>query len=197
VGLVKTSKKLEIGDEILVFQTEDEYIEFDERKEQAQKEVRALPQGQRYIIFLMKKNYRESYSPNTKILYKRTVREFDPMKGIPKYKDHNLTFIGGRIKTSNYEEIAFLDMHKKWFIRETERELTPLEKAVKEKDELAKKLEELQKQLEVKEVKPENQVTIEEVKQNKPIEENKEIVENIKPKIEEKKAGKRGRPRKS
>jgi len=195
VGLVKTSKKLEIGDEILVFQTEDEYIEFDERKEQAKKEIGLLPQGQKYIIFLMKKNYRESYSPNTKILYKRTVREFDPMKGIPKYKDHNLTFIGGRIKTSNYEEIAFLDMHKKWFIRETERELTPLEKAVKEKDELAKKYEELQKQLAEKKDTNITDIPVENITEDKPIEIiNKEINE---PKTEIKKAGKRGRPRKS
>ncbi|MBU2061849.1 MAG: hypothetical protein KKH44_08400 [Bacteroidetes bacterium] len=143
--IVKTARKLEIGDELLPWANNDEeYEEFESRIETAKNEIKALPPGAKFITFMMRKDYRQSRPQNTRMLYKRSVVSFQPKTGAPVYKDHMLQFIWGMIKTSNYEEIAFLDMHNKWFMREADRELTPAEKLAKENAELKAKLAALQ-----------------------------------------------------
>ena len=69
MAIVKTARKLEIGDEILSWaNTEEEHDEFEKRIELARKELKALPGGSKSITFLMRKKYRDTHSQNSKIL---------------------------------------------------------------------------------------------------------------------------------
>jgi len=209
--IIKTARKLEIGDELLPWANSDEeHDEFEKRIEDVQAELKAMPQGKRFITFIMRSEYRKSRPQNSKILYKRSVSAFNPKTGAPDYKDHTLKFNWGMIRTSNFEEIAFLDMHNDWFIREANRELSATEKLAKENEELKAKLAALQaidKQKEeiLKETesygKTERQEERQEQEEEK-AEENREYrddkadsTETIK-KIE-KKEKQRGRPRKT
>ena len=142
MAIIKTAKKIEIGDEILPWaDTDEEHNEFIERVKKAKEEIKSLPNENRYVTFLMRKSYSATHSQNSKILYKRTVKGFYPATGMPDYKDHFLKFNWGMIRTSNYEEIAFLDMHSMWFVREENKELTSQEKMAKELKELKAELE--------------------------------------------------------
>ncbi len=200
--IVKTARKLEIGDELLPWaNTDEEHDEFGERIDMAKDEIRKLPSGAKSITFLMKKEYRNLHSQNTRILYKRTVNAFNPKTGAPDYKDHMLKFNWGMIRTSNYEEIAFLDMHNKWFMREANRELTKEEKLAKENEELKAKLAALtdiekQKTDIVNETKDMEQ----KVEQIEDVSDIKFGVDPNAPqpiRVEVKEKGKRGRPKKS
>lgn len=144
MAIVKTARPLQIGDEILTWADNDEYYDIWENKVQsAREELKSLPDGSKSITYLMKKSYKDKHSQNSKILYKRTVKSFDFKTGAPDYKDHMLKFNWGIIKTSNYEEIAYLEMHPEYFVRETNRELTPVEKQAKKIEELEAKLKAL------------------------------------------------------
>jgi DNA gyrase/topoisomerase IV subunit A len=125
----------------------EEHKEFEDRVKGARIEIKALPEGARNITFLMRKEYRNSHSQNPSILYKRSIESFYPASGAPKYKDHFLKFNWGMIRTSNFEEIAFLDMHPKWFVREANRELTKEEKMARQIEELKVEKAKLESQL--------------------------------------------------
>ena len=189
MAIVKTARKLEIGDEILSWaNTEEEHDEFEKRVESARKELKALPEGSKSITFLMRKKYRDAHSQNSKILYKRSVRGFYPASGSPDYKDNFLKFNWGMIRTSNFEEIAFLDMHFDWFVREANRELSPMEKMTKE-------IEELKAKLEVKEKPKEEpkEITFDPIAEAKEeIKEEKEKKEKRKKKKKKRKVAKNG-----
>ena len=193
--IVKTQRKLEIGDELLPWANSDEeHDEFEQRIENARAEVKALPIDRRHITFIMRKEYRDSRPQNSKILYKRSIVAFNPKTGAPDYKDHTLKFNWGMIRTSNYEEIAFLDMHNKWFIREENRELTPTEKLAKENAELKAKLAALQNiEQQKQDIISETEIIEKEI-----VEPVEEIQQEEKPAIKvEKKESKRGRPKKT
>src|SRR4030066_684635 len=105
MAIVKTARKLEIGDEILSWaKGEEDHKDCEDRVKGAKIEIKALPEGSRNITFLMKKGYRDTHSQNSKILYKRSIDSFYPTSGAPKYKDHFLKFNWGMIRTSNFEE---------------------------------------------------------------------------------------------
>lgn len=158
MAIVKTARKLEIGDEIIPWaNTDEEHEEFEKRIEEARKEIKTLPEGSKNIAFLMKKAYRDTHSQNSKILYKRSVKGFYPASGSPDYKDHFLKFNWGMIRTSNFEEIAYLDVHPNWFVREANRELTKEEKMAKRIEELESKLEKMESPKE--EPKTESEIT--------------------------------------
>ena len=122
----KDGKSLSIGDEYFVWEDEDKINEFIERREKAKTEIKSLESGKRWILFLLKRGYNTPYSINTRVQYKQTIKKFRT-DGSPIYRPHYLTVNAGRIKTSNSEEIAFLDMSDD-FIRETDRPLTQAEK---------------------------------------------------------------------
>lgn len=197
--IVKTTRKLEIGDELLPWaNTDEEHNEFEERVENAKEEVKALPSGAKSITFIMRKEYRNSHPQNTKILYKRSIISILPKTGAPNYKDHMLTFNWGMIRTSNYEEIAFLDMNNKWFIRETNRELSPTEKLAKENAELKAKLAalvDIEKQKE-EAIQQDKDIVepVTEVKEEEVLGQDPNKPEPIK--VEVKETKKRGRPKK-
>lgn len=200
--IVKTARKLEIGDELLPWaNTEDEHDEFVERVDMAKDEMKKLPSGGKSITFLMKKEYRNLHSQNTRILYKKTVNAFNPKTGAPDYKDHILKFNWGMIRTSNYEEIAFLDMHNKWFMREANRELTPTEKLAKENEELKAKLAALTN-IDKQKTEIENETKVIEQKVEKIID-TEDIKFGVDPnapqpiRVETKDKKQRGRPKKS
>jgi hypothetical protein len=155
MAIVKEARPLVIGDEILPWvNTDEEYNEWEKNVESARAELRELPQGSKSITYLMKKSYKDQHSQNSKILYKKTVKKFDFKTGAPGYKDHVLKFNWGMIRTSNYEEIAYLEIHPQWFVREANRELTPMEKMAKKNAELEAELNAL-KNSGKEEVKPE------------------------------------------
>jgi hypothetical protein len=133
-----------VGQEFLVFEDPDKKEEFYSRVKEVEKELKTLPKGNRYITFYMTRDYKRNFSPNTRILYKEVVRKIDRVDGHPHYKPHFISIRQGRIRTSNPEEIAFLDM-KKGFVRAEDRELSPLEK---EKMELQRIKEEKNKAIE-------------------------------------------------
>lgn len=157
MAIVKTSRPLVIGDEILPWvNTDEEYDEWEKKVEEARNELKELPQGSKSITYLMKKSYKDRYSQNSKILYKKSVNKFDFKTGAPDYKDHLLKFNWGMIRTSNYEEISYLELHPEWFVREANRELTPTEKLAKENEELKAKLKALENSAQVKEIPKES-----------------------------------------
>lgn len=153
MAIVKTARPLEIGDEILPWaETDEEYNEWEKQVGDARQELRELPQGSKSITYLMKKSYKDNYSQNSKILYKKSVNKFDFKTGAPDYKDHLLKFNWGMVRTSNYEEIAYLEMHPEWFVREANRELTPMEKLAKKNAELETEINALKNSGQVKEI---------------------------------------------
>jgi hypothetical protein len=167
MSIVKTARPLQIGDEILPWvKNDEEYSNWENKVKEAENELKGLPQGSKSITYLMKKAYKDRFSQNSKILYKKSINKFDYKTGAPDYKDHFLKFNWGIIRTSNYEEIAYLEMHPEWFIREANRELTPQEKLAKENAELKAKLESYENQSKVKALEELNSV-------------NKEISEEI------------------
>ena len=144
MAIVKTARPLQIGDEILPWvNTDEEFDEWEKKVEEVKQELKGLPQGSRNITYLMKKEYKNNYSWNSKILYKKSINRFDFKTGAPDYKDYELKFNWGMKRTSNYEEIAFLEMHPQWFVREANRELTQTEKQAKKIEELEKENAEL------------------------------------------------------
>jgi len=199
--IIKTARRLEIGDELLPWaNTDEEHDEFEKRIEGARVEIKALPPGSKSVTFVMRKDYRKSHPQNTRILYKRSVNFFHPKTGAPEYKDHMLQFKWGMIRTSNFEEIAFLDMHNDWFVREANRELSPTEKLSKENAELKAKLaalQDIEKQKEeiIKETENYGKAEGQEERQEQKEEKAEEVKTNFE-KIEIK-ARPRGRPKKS
>ncbi len=129
----------EVGDEIFRFADPKKLKEWKSGTIKARADVSKLPEGQRHITFYMTDAHMRNYSANTKIPYKETVVTIRP-DGWRKTKVHSITIQQGRIKTSNAEEIAFLDMIK-GFIRAADRKLTPRELDKVTIDELQKKVE--------------------------------------------------------
>lgn len=170
---------MEIGDDIYVFDTLDKLNEYNERVEKARVEVKENG----FILFYMEEWYQNMRSPKAKMFYKNTITKFKPMElgGAPVYKPHYVYFVPfrnnegkllSRCKTSNAEEVAFLDM-KKGVVREVNRELSTIEK-------MAKKIEELESKVEKKE-KPEKEVFTEDMQkaQEKFEKRNKKAKEKI------------------
>jgi hypothetical protein len=92
------------------------------------------------ITFYQTRDYKYNFSPNTRIKYKEVIDKIDRMSGRPIYKSHYINVIAGRIKTASAEEIAFLDIHN-GYKRDSERELTPIEKERKALDDIKKEKE--------------------------------------------------------
>jgi len=106
------------------------------------------------ITFFQTKDYKYNFSPNTKIKYKEIIDKIDRNTGRPLYKTKNIVVRLGRVRTSDPEQIAFLDIHE-GYKRDSDRELTPLEKEKKaietariEKEELERKVADMKKILE-------------------------------------------------
>lgn len=146
-------KRLEIGDELLVWDAKAKRDEFDKKVKEARKEL----EDKKFIVFYVDKKYKWHYKKKPRFLYKQTVTKFRPieMGGAPVYKDHTVSFTLtrsadgkelSRCKTSNPEEIAFLDM-KEGIVREEDRELTPYEKQAKELAELKAEKEKMEQEL--------------------------------------------------
>ncbi len=149
-------KRLEVGDELLVWDDKAKRDEFYKRVKEIKKEL----EEKKFIVFYIDKSYKWHYKRRPRFVYKHTVTGFRPieMGGAPKYKDHVISFtvtrgVDGteysRCKTSNPEEAAFLDM-KEGIVREENRELSPFEKQAKELARLKAEKEELEKELEGK-----------------------------------------------
>jgi len=154
------SKRMEIGDEIYVWDTLDKLNEFKDRVKNAREEVKEKG----FILFYMDSWYQNLRSPKAKMFYKNTITKFKPMEmgGAPIYKPHYVYFVPfknndgkllSRCRTSNAEEIAFLDM-KKGVVREDSRELSPYEKQIVETQKLKLEVEELKKTMGDKKDKP-------------------------------------------
>lgn len=156
--------KLEYGDEIPTWNTEDKINEWHRRIEEVKKELAELLEGKKYVCFLMRRAYSHSYSLSTKIEYKQTFLGWrhTPVGDLPKYKPHYIYFKLGRAKLYDSEQIAFMDM-KKGFIRETDKPLTPYEKIQKEKGDLEVRVRELEAEKEF-EKSPKEEVEKKEIK---------------------------------
>jgi len=139
--------KLEYGDEISVFNEQEQIDEWHKRIKDVAEELTKIPKEKRFIGFLMKRAYSHSYSSNTKLLYKQTFLGWrhTPIGDLPKYKPHYIYFRLGRAKLRDSEQIAYMDM-KRGFMREADRPLTEFEKLQKEKQELEKKVRDLEKE---------------------------------------------------
>lgn len=98
------------------------------------------------VTFYMTKDYKYNFSPNTRIKYKEVIDSIDRYTGRPIYKSHYINVHLGRVRTSNPEEIAFLDLHKGYY-RESDRELTPLEKEKLELERLRLEKEETERKV--------------------------------------------------
>jgi len=155
------AKRMEIGDEIYVWDTLDKLNEFNDKVKNAREEIKEKD----FVLFYMESWYQNLRSPKAKMFYKNTITKFKPMEmgGAPIYKSHYVYFtpfrnndgkLLSRCRTSNAEEIAFLDM-KKGVVREEARELSPYEKQVAETQKLKQDLEELKKTMEDKKPKEE------------------------------------------
>jgi len=146
--------KMDYGDEISVFNEKEKVDEWKKRSRKIEEELKNLPEGEKFITFLMKRNYSHSYSLNTKLQYKQTFLGWrtTTVGDLPKFKPHLIHFRLGRVKLYDPEQIAFMDM-KEGFIREADRELTPYEKVQKEREELETRVKELESKAEKKEVK--------------------------------------------
>ena len=154
------TKRMEIGDEIYVWDTLDKLNEFKDRVKNVREEIKEKG----FVLFYMDSWYQSLRSPKAKMFYKNTITKFKPMElgGAPVYKPHYVYFVPfrnndgkllSRCKTSNSEEIAFLDM-KKGIVREDARELTPYEKQIVETQKLKQEVEDLKKTMEDKKEKP-------------------------------------------
>lgn len=149
MAVIVEGREVKNGDVQYPFKDVEKLEDFLDRVKNAEKEMKSKPSGEKFVIFYMKKEYAKANRANTKILYKETVSGFHPLTRMPKYKPHYATILRGSIRTSNYEEIAFLDMHK-GFVREKNRELSSIELERVEKLKLQKTVYELQKKLEEK-----------------------------------------------
>jgi len=147
------AKRLEIGDEIYVWDNPEKVEEFKRRTEEAREEIKEKGR----IVFYVAKSYKFHYKRRPSFLYKQTVTGFKPLEmgGAPKYKDHYINFKEvlfndgrrmARFITSNPEEVAFLDM-KQGIVREEERELSPYEIQILEKKKLEQRVAELEARL--------------------------------------------------
>jgi len=142
-------REVKNGDVQYPFNSPEKVEEFLGRVKDAEKEMKGKPSGEKFVVFYMKKEYAKANRPNTKILYKETVVGFHPLTRMPHFKPHYITMKLGACRTSNYEEIAFLDMFK-GIVREKDRELSSIELERVEKLKLQKTVYELQKKLEEK-----------------------------------------------
>ncbi len=132
--------KFEVGEDVYTFaNTPTKLKEWKARAVKARVEVENLPEGHKHIVFYMTDAYMRNYSANTTIPYKETVTSIRT-DGWRKTKLHKITIRQGRIKTSNGEEIATLEMMQ-GFVRAADRELTPREVDKAEIVELQKKLD--------------------------------------------------------
>jgi hypothetical protein len=142
-------REIKVGDTQYCFNTPEKVEEFLSKVKDAEKEMKGKPSGEKFVVFYMKKDYAKANRPNTKILYKETVASFHPVTRMPRYKPHYITILRGNCKTSNYEEIAFLDMFN-GFVREGDRELSSIELERVKVLQQQKQIYELQKKLEEK-----------------------------------------------
>ncbi len=142
-------REVKNGDVQYPFNSPEKVEEFLAKVKDAEKEMRSKPSGEKFIVFYMKKDYAKTNRANTKILYKETVAGFHPLTRMPHYKPHYITILRGNCKTSNYEEIAFLDMMN-GFVRENNRELSSIELERVKILTQQKTIYELQKKLEEK-----------------------------------------------
>ena len=140
----------EVGDEIFVYDDPKKEKQWREGIAKVKEDIKELPEGGKHITFYMTDSYMRNFSPNTKIPYKHTIKKIRLKDGVPELKDHNITIRQGRIKTSNAEEIAFLDM-KSGFVRARDRKLTAREADKARIDELEEKVKKLMAVEEVKE----------------------------------------------
>ena len=141
------------GEIIYAINNIDEYDKYLKKLEETRLELKQLPAGQKTVVFYMTREYRYNFSKNTKILYKREVIGFHPVRRSPEYKSHYINVTEGRVRTANPEEITFLDLMK-GFVREKDRELSPMEKERKDflelkrdKDMLTLEVEKIKEQL--------------------------------------------------
>lgn len=172
-------KRVEVGDDIYVWDDPRKIDEFLGRVEQARDEL----YEKHRITYYIANSYKYHYKRRPSFLYKQTVTGFRPLElgGMPRLKDHIIQFIEAvmpdgnrraRCITSNPEVVAFLDM-KQGIVREEHRDLTPAEKQQLEKLRLEKKVAELEAKLAEKEGVITEEKTAEEVTGEQPIVEEK------------------------
>lgn len=144
--------RLEIGDELPVWNEKDKIQEWNDRTTKAEEELA----DKKRITFYISKEYRYHYKLAPAFLYKQTVTAFRPLElgGAPRYKDHYCYFKAinmpdgrklSRCVTSDPEVVAFLDMTN-GIVREENRELTPLEQLAIDKKKLEEEKRELEKE---------------------------------------------------
>ena len=181
------NKRVDVGDDIYIWDDPRKVNEFLGRVEQARTEL----YDRHKIVYYVANSYKYHYKHRPSFIYKQTVTGFKPLElgGTPKLKDHYIRFIeitnadGRRMSryiAYNPEQVAYLDM-KDGIVREEERELTPAERQQLEKLRLEKEVAELRAKLAEKEGNA--------VVEDKPV----EAVEEQPIQVEEKKQ--RGRPK--
>lgn len=116
----------EVGQEIFQFDDPEREKQWRDGIKKAKEEIDNFPEGSKHITFYMTDSYMRNFSPNTKIPYKKTITKIRLKDGVPVLKSHYISVRQGRVKTSNAEEISFLDM-KQGFVRARDRKLTPRE----------------------------------------------------------------------
>lgn len=176
----------EVGQEIFQFDDPEREKQWRDGIKKTKEEIASLPEGEKHITFYMTDSYMRNFSPNTKIPYKKTITKIRLKDGVPVLKSHYISVRQGRVKTSNAEEISFLDM-KQGFVRARDRKLTPREMngaRIKELEDKVKELmsgsEEERKEIEtVEESKEEIDTKVVEVKR-KPGRPKKSLVESKK-----------------
>ncbi len=152
-GRVITGDEVKVGDVIYAINNVEDYEKYLSKLDEVKKELKLLTEGHKTIVFYMTREYRYNFSKNTKILYKRVVIGFHPVRRSPEYKSDYINVTEGRVRTANPEEIAFLDFSK-GFVREANRELSPMEKERKDiqdlrlaKEQLAGEIDKIKEQL--------------------------------------------------
>jgi len=145
--------RLQVGDIIYAIQKPDEYAKYLEKVKEVATWQKTQASGYKTIVFYMTREYRYNFSKNTKILYKREIVGFHPVRLSPDYKSHFINVTEGRVRTADPEQIAYLDLMK-GFVREADRELSPMEKERKDmqdlklaKDQLSGEIEKIKEQL--------------------------------------------------
>ena len=132
----------DVGQEIFQFDDPEREKQWRDGIKKAKEEIDNLSEGNKHITFYMTDSYMRSFSPNTKIPYKKTIVKIRLKDGVPVLKSHYISVRQGRVKTSNAEEISFLDM-KQGFVRARDRKLTPREMDSAKIKELEDKVKEL------------------------------------------------------
>ncbi len=168
-GRVLSGEEIRVGDVIYAINNVDDYEKYEKKLEAVKKELKELPEGHRTIVFYMTREYRYNFSKNTKILYKRTVIGFHPVRRSPEYKSDFINVTEGRVRTANAEEIAFLDFSK-GFVREANRELSPMEKERKDLLDLKVAKEQLKSEIENIKEQLREQKAVKEIVKNEPTE---------------------------